>query len=144
MHSGELLFELISEVFPVRELQTALVLREFFPLENMGCPLRRLSGLHVGHGPYYFHLLVMELFGAEVGVGLTGVKKCQTLFTISVKLWQGCRFWSAGLLGYRFGVGRCVWNDGRWGDGDMMGICACTDAVKFAKHFCKFRNIFAT
>ena len=28
--------------------------------------------------------------------------------------------------------------------GDMMGICACTDAVKFAKHFRKFRNIFAT
>ena len=27
---------------------------------------------------------------------------------------------------------------------DMMGICACTDAVKFAKHFRKFRNIFAT
>ena len=28
--------------------------------------------------------------------------------------------------------------------GDMMGICACMDAVKFAKHFRKFRNIFAT
>ena len=58
----------------------------------------------------------MELFGAEADIGLTGVKKCQTLLTISVKLWRGRRFWSAGLPWFRFGVGRCVWNDGWWGD----------------------------
>ena len=27
---------------------------------------------------------------------------------------------------------------------DMIGICACMDAIKFAKHFHKFRYIFAT
>ena len=46
----------------------------------------------------------MELFGAEADVGLTGVKKCQTLFMISVKLWRGRWFWSPGFLGIGSGL----------------------------------------
>ena len=77
---GELFSELILEVLPICKLRTAFVLQEFFPLENTSHPFCRWSGLHIGHSPYYFRLLVMELSGAEVDVDLTGVKKGQTFF----------------------------------------------------------------
>ena len=73
--------------------------------------------IYIGHGPYYFCLLITELFGTETDVGLTGVKKGQTFFTISVKLWRGHRFGSSGFPGCRLRVGRGVRYDRRWGDG---------------------------
>ena len=72
MSQGELPLELASEVFSIKESVTTFVLwlLFLFPPEYLGSPLCCTSGFHIGHGPYDFGLLVLEIFGAATNVGL--------------------------------------------------------------------------
>ena len=73
MGRGELFFEFIMEVFPVKELVVLGILRFLFPMEDAGGSLLSATRFHIGHSPYDFGLFIPKFLGTESDVGLAGI-----------------------------------------------------------------------
>ena len=83
MGGAKLLFELLTEVFPVNKSVRLQIF--FLPTEHSGSPLLCLSCLHVGKGPNNFSLVIREAVRTQMNVGLAGVEEGHSVGMISVK-----------------------------------------------------------